>query len=77
MITVKRDWVEPTTGEQLSIIDSVPAFLEEFVAKPDTFTPGDRQRYPTILRDWVKDGQFVLNYNNDYWLDSDGEVESS
>ena len=29
------------------------------------------------MRLWDADGQFVLNWGNDYWLDATGEVVSS
>lgn len=29
------------------------------------------------VRNWIEDGGFVLHCGNDYWLDAEGEVESS
>lgn len=60
-------------------VEPLPWHYEEFLDDPHGthVTDEDRREFPHYIRRWLLNGEFVLNYNNDYWLDSDGNVTSS
>ena len=49
----------------------------EFLQAPDALPPWEAKRYPHDILNWLNNGMFVLNYNNNYWLDASGVVHSS
>jgi hypothetical protein len=57
-------------------IEDYPSDFEEILSDP----AADEEEKADVRRDmksWDKDGQFVLQWGNDYWLDESGEVVSS
>lgn len=60
-------------------IDPLPTHYEEFLEDPHNrlFTDEDRHAYPYSMREWLRQGEFIFNYNNDYYVDQNGEVTSS
>jgi hypothetical protein len=71
-IRVKRFFV-PDLGVG---VQDCPAHFAEILADPDE-TEEEKDSIRESLREWETDGQFVLLWGNDYWLDSRGEVTSS
>jgi hypothetical protein len=57
-------------------IQDYPAHFQDVLDNPHT---SDAQRADTLesIREWDADGQFVLLWGNDYWLNCDGAVVSS
>ena len=58
-------------------ITALPSGMQQAVDAPGDL---DEEELKMILEDaagWLKDGQFVLNWGNDYYLSKDGEVVSS
>ena len=49
----------------------------EFLENPDAVPRNEWAELLKATRQWVTRGEFVLLYNNDYWLDAQGEVTSS
>lgn len=58
-------------------IEPLPHHFEDFIAGDTNFTEAERERYPRYIREWCEERAFVLNFDNDYWLDDIGEVTSS
>ena len=57
-------------------IEDYPAHFGEILSDPEAAEEEkDDVRDPMGL--WDQDGQFVLQWGNDYWLDDAGEVVSS
>jgi hypothetical protein len=54
----------------------LPDLYQRFLSNPNDpwFTDDDRQDLPGVIKQWLKSGQFVLEWGNDYWLNRDGEV---
>jgi hypothetical protein len=50
-------------------------FLEN--CSDSKFSDEDRQWFPEMIQQWKERGQFVLEWGNDFWLDSTGEVDTS
>jgi hypothetical protein len=57
-------------------IEDYPSHFEEILSDPKT-TKDERRDVQNSITLWDEDGQFVLLWGNDYWLDSSGEVVSS
>ncbi len=57
----------------------LPARYREFLENPHspTFSEEDLGEFPGLIRQWHELGQFVLEWGNDYWLDSTGVVVAS
>jgi hypothetical protein len=57
----------------------LPDYFREFLTDPSSpaYDEEDRQALPEVIERWVKDGQFVLEWGNDFWLNSQGEVVAS
>ena len=57
----------------------LPEIYREFLRNPNSpvFDEEERQAFPGLIQQWNEDGQFVLVWSNDYWLDSTGEVVAS
>jgi hypothetical protein len=57
----------------------LPEHYREFLENPSSpfFGEEERQAFPDLIRQWNQLGQFVLEWGNDFWLDSTGEVIAS
>jgi hypothetical protein len=57
----------------------LPEHYREFLENPNSpvFGEEERQAFPGLIRQWNGWGQFVLEWGNDFWLDSTGEVVAS
>ena len=57
----------------------LPQYYRELLENPNspTFDDEERQALPGWIQQWHESGQFVLEWGNDYWLDSTGEVVAS
>ena len=74
LIRVKAFQIQP---EGLAV-HPFPSHYQLFLDNPhDGFNAEDRDYYPELIRTWIADKQFVLDWGNDYWLDNNGEVTSS
>jgi hypothetical protein len=65
--------------EEMLEVYQMPKHYEAFLKNPDSpdFSPEDRNYYPELITRWNESGQFVFVWGNDYWLNSNGEVEAS
>jgi hypothetical protein len=71
-IRVKRFFLE-----ELGIgIEHYPSHFGEILDDPGT-SDEEKDDVRDSMRHWDADGQFVLHWGNDYWLDDSGEVTSS
>ena len=57
-------------------IEDYPAHFQEILSDPDA-DEEEKADVRDSMVSWDKDGQFVLQWGNDYWLDESGEVVSS
>lgn len=57
----------------------LPQDYREFLKNPNSSAIDDEQRrdFPVLIQRWIESGQFVLEWGNDFWLDSTGEVVAS
>jgi hypothetical protein len=57
----------------------LPQHYHEFLNNPHNLIFDDevREVLPGLIRQWHEWGQFVLEWGNDYWLDSTGQVVAS
>jgi hypothetical protein len=57
----------------------LPEHYREFLKGPNSpaFDEEERKAFPELIRQWNEVGQFVLEWGNDFWLDSTGEVVAS
>ena len=58
-------------------IRDLPDHYQEFLDNSENADEEERQYYPEEIRDWRECGNFVLWWNEDYFLNADGELESS
>jgi hypothetical protein len=60
-------------------IEDRPDFYEAFLKAPELEEPDEEERKAMFeqIREWDEQGNFVLYWGNDLWLDADGEVTSS
>jgi hypothetical protein len=64
---------------ELFAVYHLPEQYRKFLENPDSpaFGEEERQAFPGLIRQWNERGQFVLEWGNDFWLDSTGEVVAS
>lgn len=55
-------------------IELLPRHFSQFQDAPDDFTEEDRFEYPTMIDEWLADGNFVFWWRTDYYLDKHGEI---
>lgn len=60
--------------ELLIGIDDLPRHLKKFLKAPADFSSDEQSNYPEIIRDWTTDGNCVLWWGREYYLNKDGEV---
>jgi hypothetical protein len=72
IISVKR-FADPAIG--IGIRD-YPEHFAEVLSDPEA-SEEEKEGVLESLPEWEADGQFVLWWGNDYWLNGDGEVTSS
>jgi hypothetical protein len=58
-------------------IEDIPEHYQEFLNNPNDYEPERQQELADDIRTWIQDGDFVLWWGEDYYLDSSGEVVSS
>ncbi len=61
-------------------IDDITDAMSEFLDEPsdNSWSDEERQEYPEMIREWVRDGQYVFNSGaGDYYMSHDGVVETS
>jgi hypothetical protein len=65
--------------EEMFAVYHLPQHYREFLENPNSpaFDDEERQAFPGLIQQWNEGGQFVLEWGNDYWLDSTGEVVAS
>lgn len=70
--------VKPFFLTECSIgIRDLPDHLQEFLDHPENADEDERFYYPEEIDAWRECGNFVLWWNNDYYLNEDGELASS
>jgi hypothetical protein len=62
-------------NDQLSVCN-YPSHFEEILSDPQECEEA-KSDICDSMRQWDGDGQFVLQWGNDYWLNDSGEVVSS
>jgi hypothetical protein len=65
--------------EEMFGVYHLPDYYREFLRNPNSpsFDEEQRQVFPGLIRQWDEEGLFVLEWGNDFWLDSTGEVVAS
>jgi hypothetical protein len=65
-------------GEMFAVYH-LPQHYREFLEDPNgpAFDAEQREAFPDMICQWNEWGQFVLEWGNDFWLDSTGEVVAS
>src|SRR5262249_15548384 len=65
-------------GEQFAVYH-LPRHYQDFLRNPGgpEFGDEERQEFPGLIEQWQERGNFVLEWGNDFWLDSTGEVGAS
>jgi hypothetical protein len=58
-------------------IDDLPGHFQEFVDERSQFIESDGEDYREMIRAWQDAGNFVFWWAKDYWMDRDGDVEST
>ena len=58
-------------------IQDLPEHYQEFLDHPENANEEERLYYPEEISAWHERGDFVLWCNEDYYLNKDGELESS
>jgi hypothetical protein len=72
MITVKK-----FLSEKYGIfIDDYPSYFHE-VLDDSNESDEEKAEIRDLMKSWNKDGQFVLQWGNDYWLSKTGKVIAS
>ena len=63
-------------GNHDVFIEDYPSHFHEILSDPDVSDEEKADIFESI-KIWDEDGQFVLQWGNDFWLDETGEVVSS
>lgn len=58
-------------------IDDLPDHYQEFLASPGHHDPKRQEELAEDVRQWIEEGDFVLRWGEDFYLDSEGDVSSS
>ena len=58
-------------------ITDLPEHYQEFLDEPQSAAEEERLNYPEEIAAWRSSGEFVLWFNEDYFLNENGELESS
>ncbi len=58
-------------------IQDLPDHYQEFLDHPENVNEEERHYYPNEIDAWRECGNFVLLWDEDYYLNEDGELESS
>lgn len=56
-----------------------PQFYQDFLSNPEDpiFGEEERQELPSIIEQWKAEGNFVVEWGNDFWLNNKGEAFAS
>jgi hypothetical protein len=54
-----------------------PSDYQNFLDSPDGFSDEEKRIYESHVSRWDKDGNFVFCWGEEYWMNSEGEIESS
>lgn len=63
-------------GREIEIRD-IPRYLEEFIEPPSAFPEDRRGQLQRCVADWMRSGNFVLIWDEEYEMNREGEVEST
>lgn len=58
-------------------ITDLPQYLQEVVDNPDGTDPGRMEELLPVLNEWRRDGQYVLLWDEEYFMDANGRVDST
>lgn len=60
-------------------IEALPSHFEEFLKNPRAVEPDERlrARLQNEIDHWRREGMFVFWWGKDYWMDADGNVDST
>lgn len=70
---------EFSVPKEMFAVYHLPSSYRVFLEDPNSPILDDemRQAFPELIRQWNELGQFVLEWGNDYWLNSTGQVIAS
>lgn len=72
-IVIKKFWLD---DRQVGISD-LPEHYQDFLNNPEEFDEQRKAELSEDVRRWFSEGDFVLWWGEDYYLDKDGDVSSS
>ena len=58
-------------------IEDIPEHYQDFLSNQDDYDADRQEELAADIKKWVQDGDYVLWWGEDYYLDSKGEVVSS
>jgi len=58
-------------------IEDLPNHFREFLEDPSNFDKEEREYYPGLINEWKKEESFVLWWAKDYYMNKEGEIEST
>jgi hypothetical protein len=75
--------LQPITVKQFFLedydigIQEMSADFEYFLAHEAEYSASKRKDYHEMITDWKNSGDFVFQWNNDFWCDKDGYIIAS
>lgn len=72
-ISIKKFFI----SDQWIGITDLPEHYQDFLNHPENATEEEHFHYPAEIEGWRSSGEFVLWFNEDYFLNEDGELDSS
>jgi hypothetical protein len=64
------------TARAIGVRD-MPDYLEDFIAQPEAYDSARTANLSAYIRDWTAQKRFVLQWDEEYEMDTDGNVLSS
>jgi len=58
-------------------IDDMDCDSQQYVLHPERFDPSDRADLEDTVQFWKETSQYIFYWHNDFWVDMNGDVQSS
>jgi hypothetical protein len=58
-------------------IEDLPGEFQEHLDHPERCLAADRERFAAYIREFRENGEFVLEFTEQYWMSEDGEITHS
>lgn len=55
-------------------IEDLPRHMQRFKSDPDDFPEQEKRDYVELIDEWIAEGNFVLWWGTDYYLDKEGGI---